>query len=232
MALKAVPLLLLLAIVGSVHSQSHCSSYGGGTNEGRDCSCADRSFRECLEPSTEDELHVADLAECKSECDELATVGGCNWFIFDQTGGQDINCKLYGPGKESMVGYLSSCNVIGGALRNEADTCLADLPPPFCQNTFYCPGGCRSCAGDTACNDFAETECTIGVAESSTTNAAPNLIACQSVMTVQGASEVINYFTFDQRAELCKGFPSGNRFCNKMVASQTMDLADIQSCQT
>ena len=38
--------------------------------------------------------------------------------------GMDENCHLFGPGKETMADYLSSCNQVGGALRNEAGECL------------------------------------------------------------------------------------------------------------
>ena len=48
---------------------SHCSAFGGGTNDGRDCMCADRAFSDCHEPGTEDQVHVEDLAECKFQCD-------------------------------------------------------------------------------------------------------------------------------------------------------------------
>merc|ERR1712083_915704 len=59
MALKAV---LILATVGLVYSQgSHCSAFGGGANDGRDCTCGDKAFNECDEPNTNDQFHVNTL---------------------------------------------------------------------------------------------------------------------------------------------------------------------------
>ena len=230
MALKSI---FILAIIGFVYSQSHCSAFGGGTTDGEDCSCADRSFNECSEPSSTHQLEVANLAECKSECDILATtVGACDWFIFDQTGGGQDNCKLFGAFEPemSMDAYLGSCKITGGPLRNEEDACFVDPEDPACNNAF-CPGGCVSCAGDR-CNGFVGTGCTPTSAESSTTTSIPSVSACQSVMTMQGISNIINYFTFDQGGRLCKGYPNGRRFCNNIVAAQTMDLDDLESCQT
>ena len=224
MALKA---FLILATIGFVYSQSHCSAYESGYNDGQDCSCADRSFRECSEPSTDVQLHVASLIECKSKCDEIIDL--CDWFIFDQAGGQETNCKLFGPGEESMADYLASCNVWGGPLRDEMDTCLLDPADMACNDNF-CPGGCESCDGDR-CSDLVETECVPTVVDSSTTNSIPSIATCQTVMTMQGLSETINYFTFDQRAKVCRGYPSGQRSCINVVAAQTISNSDIDDCR-
>merc|ERR1719206_702901 len=98
MALKAV---LLLATVALVSSQSSCNT------DDRDCRCADKSFQDCQEPVTADMIHVADLAECKFQCDLFNSFGACDWFVYEQTGGMDENCHLFGPGKETMADYLS-----------------------------------------------------------------------------------------------------------------------------
>ena len=218
MALKAV---LILATIGLVYSQSHCSGL-------QDCTCADRSFNECMEPFTDVQLHVASLAECKTECDAIATNNGdCDWFIYDVTG-REKNCKLFGPGHEPMADYLTSCNVLGRPLRNEMDACLAEPGDPVC-NANFCPGGCESCAGD-ACNAYVETEC-VYVEAGTVAPSIPNFPMCQTFMTSIGSSEIINYFTYDQRAQDCMGFSSGQRFCDNVVAAQTMDLADIDACQ-
>ena len=225
MALKA---MFILATIGFVYSQSHCSAFGGGTNDGQDCSCADRSFNECLEPPPTQQLAVANLAECKSECDLLlTTAGACDWFIFDQTGGGQDNCKLFG--EMSMDAYLASCKIIGGPLRNEEDACFADPGDLVCTNAF-CPGGCVSCAGDK-CDGLVGTECTQTSAESSTTPSTPSVSACQTAMTMQGISNIINFFTFDQDGRICKGYPNGRRFCNNIVAAQIINLDDLESCQ-
>ena len=110
MALKAI---LILATISSACSQtqSHCSAYEDGTNDGRDCSCADRFYEECAEPSTDAQLPVANLEECQSLCSDWS---GCEWFIFDRSGAQDFNCKMFSTGQDSMADYLSSCNTVGG----------------------------------------------------------------------------------------------------------------------
>ena len=51
-------------IVSSVESvMSECDS------DNRDCSCADRSYKECQEPNTGDNFHVNNLEECIFQCD-------------------------------------------------------------------------------------------------------------------------------------------------------------------
>merc|ERR1712107_140853 len=64
MALKA---LLILAALGLVYSEnSHCSAFSGANgNDGRDCTCGDKAFEDCIEPVTDDQIHTADFAECK-----------------------------------------------------------------------------------------------------------------------------------------------------------------------
>merc|ERR1712061_502375 len=129
MALKSV---LILAAIGLVYSEySKCSA----GNDKRDCTCADKAFNDCQEPVTEDQIHVADLAECKFQCDLFNSFGACDWFVYEQTGGMDENCHLFGPGKEPMADYLSSCNRVGGALRNEAGECL-DGPDNLCDSPY------------------------------------------------------------------------------------------------
>jgi len=213
MAFKAV---LILATIGFVCSQSHCSA------DDRDCSCADRSYGGCVEPSTGAKLNVVNLEECQALCSAWSA---CEWFIFDKNP-HDFNCRMFGPDRKSMADYLSSCSLVGGPLRNEVDKCLAELQDALCGNANFCPGGCASCAGDR-CNDFAETECTVTSLETSTSTV-PDAFFCQTVMTFK-TSNFINYFTFDQYAELCKGFPDGRRSCANIVAAKN---TDIQSCQT
>merc|ERR1712130_257092 len=103
MALKAV---VILATIGFVYSQSHCSAFEDGTNDGRDCSCADRSFGGCVEPSTGAKLDVVNLEECQALCRAWSS---CEWFIFDRRGGPDLNCRMFGRPP-----------------RNEAAICLAE----------------------------------------------------------------------------------------------------------
>merc|ERR1712226_123858 len=225
MALKVV--VLILASIGFACSEnSHCSAYADGTNDGRDCSCADRFFGECMELSTGSQLLVANLEECKSLCSVWST---CEWFIFDRSVGDRLNCKMFSTGQVSMADYLQSCNVVGGALRNEVDTCLGDLLDWLCSDDNVCPGGCSSCAGDR-CNDFAETECPISLPEQQSSTTIPNALGCQNVMSgMSNHATTINYFLFDQYGEVCTGYESGERNCRKVVAAKNLDL---QSCQT
>merc|ERR550539_607763 len=210
MALKAV---LILATISFVYSH-FCD---------RDCSCADRSFAECHEPSTATKLPVVNLEECSSLCSAWSD---CAWFVFHQTGGLHLNCKMFSTGAETMADYLSSCNRVGGPLRNEVDTCLGDLPDSLCGNDGYCPGGCSSCAGDR-CNDFAETGCTMR--QLSTWVASfGDASQCQNACIAQGSSD-INYFTYDHRDWSCEGYLGGIRSCANVVAAKN---TDIQSCQT
>ena len=177
-----------------------------------------------MEPSTGAQLPVVNLEECQALCNDWSS---CEWFIFYQQQGEHLNCKLFGPDRESMADYLRSCTRVGGALRNEADVCLAELPDTICDNSNYCPGGCASCAGDR-CNDFAETGCAITSPETVTATAS-DALECQLRMTANGFNEVINYFTFDNRRRSCKGYSDGQRSCANVVAAKNLD---IQSCQT
>merc|ERR1719242_208436 len=127
MALKSV---LILAAIGLVSSEySKCSA----GNDKRDCTCADKAFNDCQEPVTEDQIHVADLAECKFQCDLFNSFGACDWFLYVKSG-QDENCHLFGPGKESMGDYLTSCNEIAQPTRMADDTCIAN-PDEFRYST-------------------------------------------------------------------------------------------------
>merc|ERR1712212_336019 len=221
MALKA---LLVLATIGFVYSQSHCSAFEDGTNDGRDCSCADRSFGECSEWSTIAQFPVVNLEECQARCSAWSR---CGWLIFDRSGSEHLNCKMFAWAGAPMSGYLNSCNMDGGPLRNEQDNCLGDLTDTYCGNANFCPGGCASCAADR-CNDFAETECVVTSPEIATAIVS-YAVDCQAVMTAQGLDAIINYFTYDNRAMLCKGYSDGQRSCDNVVAAKNMD---IQSCQT
>jgi len=222
MALKAV---LILATIGLAYSgYSHC------TNDGRDCSCADRFFGQCMEPFTGSQLLVANLEECKSLC---SVWNACEWFIFDRSVGDHLNCKMFSTGQVSMADYLRSCYLVGGALRNEVDSCLGDFGVAqdlICSNANFCPGGCSSCAGDR-CNGFAETECTTVLPGIGISLTLPDVLSCQIAATANGDTvhNILNYFTFDQYEESCRGYESGERRCYNVVAAKNLD---IQSCQT
>merc|ERR1712107_696943 len=121
MALKAV---LLLATVALVSSQSSCNT------DDRDCKCADKLFQDCQEPVTADMIHVADLAECKFQCDLFNSFGACDWFVYEQTGGMDENCHLFGPGKESMTDYSPAATGLVEPSATKTGSVLT-VPTPF-----------------------------------------------------------------------------------------------------
>merc|ERR1711868_267624 len=131
MALKA---LLILAALGLVYSEnSHCSAFSGANgNDGRDCTCGDKAFEDRIEPVTDDQIHTADFAECKFQCDLFASFGACDWFLFVNSG-TDENCHLFGPGKESM----DDSSTLGGGI---------------CGMASYCPKGCVDCTSSDKCN--------------------------------------------------------------------------------
>merc|ERR1719285_371872 len=114
MALRA---LLVLASVGLVYSQSHCSAHVDGVtpgnNSGRDCTCGDKAFNECDEPNTNDKFHVTNIDECWFQCDLFHGFDACNWFLFYGAEGMDENCHLFGPGKETM-GLREQLQLDGG----------------------------------------------------------------------------------------------------------------------
>merc|ERR1719402_1031182 len=84
MALKA---LLVLASVGLVYSQSHCSAHVDGEtpgiNSGRDCTCGDKAFDECDEPATNDKFHTNNIDECWFQCDLFHGFNACDWFLYN-----------------------------------------------------------------------------------------------------------------------------------------------------
>ena len=116
--------VLILAFIGLLCSaNSHCCE----TDEGRDCSCADRAFSECLEPPpSSTKIHVLDFEQCWMNCHLLPAIPYCDWFLFNASGKWDENCELFFGPEESMVDYLSTCNLVGMPTRLADDTCIAD----------------------------------------------------------------------------------------------------------
>merc|ERR1711994_76991 len=237
MALKA---LLVLASVGLVYSQSHCSAHVDGetpgVNSGRDCTCGDKAFNECDEPETNDKFHTNSIDECWFQCDLFHSFDACDWFLYYGAGGMDENCHLFGPGKETMVQYVNSCNLQGGAIRNTDDACINTVGD-YCDNGVICPGKCASC-DDDPCEGYIETGCSIKATESQTSTAIPSLEECIKVMTGFGVSaqeqkDEANFFTYDKRGEICKAYPSGLRSCTSSVVqySPEMTVDQIKRCQ-
>merc|ERR1711962_500806 len=121
MASKVTLLLVGLALAASLaDSAYHCNP------DNRDCSCADFSYKECQAPVSNDNIHVLNLEECIFQCDLFHSFGACDWFRYDQTGGEDENCHLHGPGNEPMLDYLSSCNKRGRPTRDINEKCYIE----------------------------------------------------------------------------------------------------------
>merc|ERR1719346_643412 len=55
-----------------------------------DCSCNDKSFKDCQEPTAEQEESVENLEQCLAKCEEFSAVGVCEWvkscwgWLFDE----------------------------------------------------------------------------------------------------------------------------------------------------
>merc|ERR1719361_1297809 len=178
MALKAV---LILAAIGLAYSESHCSAFDDGDNDGRDCTCGDKAFSNCLEPVTDDEIHVANLEECKFQCDLFASFGACDWFLYVDAG-MDENCHLFGPGLETMSDYLSSCNIRGQPTKRKDDTCIMDPSSIVCDvDRGYCPNGCAPCDSSDPCEGYVETGCTMTTEGTSQINAPKDPEGCQAL---------------------------------------------------
>jgi len=100
-----------------------------------------------------------------------------------------------------------------------------------------CPGKCASC-DDDPCEGYIETGCSILATESATSDSPENLEDCFNFVTSQGPTaqeqkEEANFFTFDKRAQICKGYPSGDRSCTSSVVqySPEMTVDQIKKCQ-
>merc|ERR550539_1507836 len=199
MALKSV---LILAAIGLVYSEySKCSA----NNDKRDCTCADKAFNDCQEPVTEDQIHVADLAECHFQCELFNSFGACDWFLYVKSG-QDENCHLFGPGRESMGDYLTSCNEIAQPTRLADDTCIG----------------------------YVETGCAMKTEGTNALDSTPEFENCQAYAITNGGAidNVITFFKFMKREEECRVYYSGERDCLYQVATWNMDMDTITGCQT
>merc|ERR1711934_1229887 len=129
---------LLISQVGSVWQ---CNP----TN--RDCSCSDFSYRDCLEPVGDEQIHTANLEECIFQCDLFASFGACDWLLFDQTNGMDENCHLFGPGEEPMEDYINSCNLRGHPTRDINNECYIDPATPGSDPLGFCKGALANAQG-------------------------------------------------------------------------------------
>jgi len=235
MAPKVMLLLGTCAlIVSQVESLWPCNPVN------RDCSCSDFSYKDCIEPVTDDKIHTADLEQCIFQCDLFASFGACDWFLFDQTDGGDENCHLFGPGKESLEDYISSCNLRGQPTRDINNQCYIDPentevdedPFGFCKagGTAQCPGGCKTCDTTDVCSAIHETECTMVDPGTDNSDSAPTEAGCNLFCTQEGVSGDVSYLTFDQREEKCVCYPVGKRSCNNIIMKQGVTLDEYNNC--
>jgi len=230
MASKVTLLLVGLALAASLaDSAYHCNP------DNRDCSCADFSYKECQAPVSNDNIHVLDLEECIFQCDLFHSFGACDWFRFDQTGGEDENCHLHGPGNEPMLDYLSSCNKRGRPTRDINEACYIDptisgMADNFCKSESFCPGGCTSC-NDDICGKIHETECTMEDEGTDNSASAGTEDGCNLLCTSLGAnSNEISYLVWGEREEQCICYPVGKRFCNNIIMEWGVTLDDYFRC--
>merc|ERR1712004_696140 len=225
----ASKVMLLLGCLALVDSAYHCNP------DNRDCSCADFSYNECQAPVSNDNIHVLNLEECIFQCDLFHSFGACDWFRFDQTGGEDENCHLHGPGNEPMPDYLSSCNMRGRPTRDINEACYIDptissMADNFCNSESFCPGGCTSC-NDDICGKIHETECTMEDEGTDNSASSGTEDGCNLLCTSLGAnSNEISYLVWGEREEQCICYPVGKRFCNNIIMEWGVTLDDYNNC--
>merc|ERR1719397_821957 len=173
-----------------------------------DCSCNDKAFQGCQEPTAENEEVVENLEECLAKCDEFSAAGVCEWLIYHPTG----DCLMFGTASESMEEYLDSCNRVGLPTRREDGSCLADLVG--C-NPIICPPtsdheGCQPCDLDSVCNmNFHQTECSMITSSEENSFAPKDFSGCQAFCTTMGVSSPITYLTWSKAEGDCSCFASG-----------------------
>jgi len=220
-------------IVSHVGSVQECNPYN------RDCSCTDFSYEGCNVPSGEESSHTETLEECIATCDLFASFGSCAWLRFDQVQGEDENCHMYSPSRESMKEYLDTCNKRGRPTRNTEKTCYIDSSLPgadsFCGDTKRCPGpgGCKTCDVDDAsdpCSGIRETECSYASAGSDVSNSAPSEHACSLFCALRGVENEATYLTFAERETKCDCYTQGNRFCDNVVLKQGISFDQYSKC--
>ena len=145
---------------------------------------------------------------------------------------------MFGPGKESMADYLTSCNLKGQPTRRKDDTCIMDssstLGGNICNMASYCPQGCVDCTSSDKCNGYVETGCSMTDPGTAQSEAAPTFEGCQAFAVTNGDNidNIVTFFTFASREEECRTYPTGKRSCAYKVARQTMSMDDITDCQT
>merc|ERR550517_740854 len=229
MALKAV---LILATVGLVYSQGHTAALlvAEPTMEG--------TAPAVTKPSTNATSPTPTINSTRIPWKSASSSVTCLPALMPVTGSSTTEQEAWTRTAtcldQAMSQYLGSCNMVGGALRNSEDKCIEDVP--YCTSAGICPGGCAKCDTDDICNGYVETGCTKKGTESSTSTGIPTIEGCYTVMTSQGPSaqveaDEINFYFFDKRAELCKGYPPGERDCTSSVVDQTMPLETIKQCR-
>merc|ERR1711964_316191 len=219
-------------IVSHVESVQECNPYN------RDCSCSDFSYRGCNVPPGEESTHTETLDECIAQCDLFASFGSCAWLRYDQKNGEDENCHMYSPSRESMKEYLESCNKRGRPTRDTDKTCYIDSSGPgangFCDDSKRCPGGCKACDVDDAsdpCNGIRETECAMFSSGSDVSDSTPSEHYCSLFCTERGVNNDATYLTFAIRETECDCYTQGGRDCDNVVLKQGITYAQYEKCK-
>jgi len=226
--MKSLVVLLCLATV-ALADITPCSK------ENRDCSCGDRSYFGCEEPSAQVSLHVDNLEECILNCDLFHTMGQCDWIIFYNSG-PDENCRLIATAGETMEQYLNSCNVIGQPIHHVNGHCMYEDPSDsVCSMTTYCKDGyCDACSPDEKCEKiYHETECTLTEnAELEIEVDGNTFKQCTKAGIISSSANPLTYVTWDKRKELCDGYPSGKRNCLIQVIKAGATITEVNECKT
>jgi len=231
----AAKVMLLLGTFALIVSYVECVQECNPHNS--DCFCSDFSYEGCEVPPGDQSTHTNTLEECIEQCDLFATIGACDWLRFNQVQGEDENCHIYAPTRESMKEYLDSCNKRGRPTRNTEKTCYIDSSLPgassFCDDPARCPGGCKTCDVDDAtdpCNGIRETECAYREDGTDDSNTMPSEDGCSFFCSLRGVEYDATYLTFAKREEKCFCYPKGDRFCDNVVLKQGISFDQYAKC--
>lgn len=219
-------------IVSHVESVQECDPHNS------DCFCTDFSYEGCnLPPGGDQSSHANTLEECIDQCDLFATIGACDWLRFNQVQGEDENCHIYAPTRESMKVYLDTCNKRGRPTRDPQKTCYIDSSVPgansFCDDSEKCPGGCKTCDVDDAtdvCNGIRETECAYKENAGDDSFTMPSEDTCSFFCALRGVEYDATYLTYTKMEEQCFCYPKGNRECENVVLKQGISHSQYLDC--
>merc|ERR1711935_15981 len=226
MALKE---LILMALVGISLSASYCDPAN------HDCSCSDRSYKECEEPSTvANAVHADTRALCIENCNLFNSINSCDWLIYKGTT-TDTNCIMMTNSGEAMDEYTGSCNIEYYPLMREDDTCMFEEGTPactFCGRDHGDCKGCESSAPKACANIYHQTECTILAKPEQETKPPENTLdACFSgCFLASSTTATISYVGYNYMDNACTCYKSGERRCNWEIIKALATEAEVIAC--